>query len=219
MVLIQDLPGYLNVHPLPGPLVPGQLQHSVQIIPEHRPLRRTKGLLGHAIDVLQKLLLHLLVQMECLDFGAVSHRFLLLVLLPQLGSDHLHLLPEVIVPLTPVNLLPGLVLHLRLQLQNLQLMAQQPQGHVQTPHRVQLGQELGLLLVAEGGVLADGVCQKARLMKRQNPQLQLLGRLLDQIQKLVEDHHRLPHQGFRLGCAGVTALLWNGLHPACQAGL
>ena len=44
--------------------------------PATEVLRRTEGLLSHACDILQKLLLHLLVQMEGLDFGAVSCSFL-----------------------------------------------------------------------------------------------------------------------------------------------
>ena len=57
------------------------------------------------IDVYKRqLLLHRLVQLEGLNSGLVGRHFLLLVLFSQLVADYLHLLPEIVIPLAPVDL-------------------------------------------------------------------------------------------------------------------
>ena len=60
MILLQNLSGGGYVHPFLGLLVPGQIQHRIQIVSQHRSLRRTEGLLFQPVHILQKLLFLLL---------------------------------------------------------------------------------------------------------------------------------------------------------------
>ena len=219
VVVIQNLPGGLNVHPFLGGLVPGELQDGVQIVPEHGPLGGTEGLLLQAGHILQELFLRVLGQTKGLDFAPVGGGVLVLPFLTQLLPDDLHLLPEVILPLAPVNLPTGLLLHLRLQAQHLQLPAEKPQSFLQPGHRVQVPQEAGRILISDGAVLKDGVRDVAQIPGGQNAQLQLPGGLLHQLQVLVKEHGGLPHHGLSLGGELGGRPLLDGLHPGGHAGL
>ena len=56
MIMIQYFSGCLNIHSFFGCFVPGQFQNNIQIIAQNSTLRRTKGLLFKAVNILQQLL-------------------------------------------------------------------------------------------------------------------------------------------------------------------
>ena len=53
----------------------------------------------------------------------------------------------------------------------------------------------------------------------QHPKLQLLGRLLAQLQVFIEKHHGFPHECLGLGAGPVAQGLLQGFHPGKEAGI
>ena len=144
VVGIQDLPGRLDVGPLPGGLGPGQLQADVQIVPQHRCLGRAEGLLLQVHDLFDQLFLDLLGQLGLGDLPAVGGD-LVVAVLAQLLLDHPHLLPQEGVLLVLGHVLLDPALDALLDLQDLHLPAQQAVDLVQPLDRAQLLQD-GLLV-------------------------------------------------------------------------
>ena len=205
MVMLQNLPGSGHVHPLLGLDIPRQLQHGVQIIPQHRPLGRTEGLLFQPLHVLQELLLRFLFQMEILNALGVGIKFVLVVLFPKLLTDGLHLLAQEVVLLVLIDGGAGLLLNIPFQPEHFHLPAQKLDGSFQTADAVQLAEHFRLVREVNAGILGDGVGNEAAALAGQHPQLNGLGRMLAQLQIHAIQGIGLPAQ--RAGANGVRRLL------------
>ena len=116
MVVIQDLSGSGNIHPLLCLCIPGQVQHRIQVISENGSLRGTEGLFFQLICVLDELFLLLLGKLEGLDPRNVLIELFVFILFSQLLPDSTHLLSQIIVPLILIHAGPGLILNFSLQL-------------------------------------------------------------------------------------------------------
>ena len=124
MVFFQHLPGIGYVFVVLCGLIPGHLQHRLDIRADHTVLRRTiKGALKAAYLLLQ-LLLHLVRGLQlvcsCLKLFCVGDG----VLLSQLLPDQFELLTQDIFPLVLVHSLPHLCLDLFLDVHDLHLIHQ-----------------------------------------------------------------------------------------------
>ena len=103
MLRIQDLAGCGNINALLGGLVPGNFQHGIQVIAQHRAFGGAEGLLLQPVNVLQKLLFLVLRQLQLLDFGGICIAFIQIIAFAQLLTDGLHLLAQIVVPLILVD--------------------------------------------------------------------------------------------------------------------
>ena len=170
VVVIQGLPGPLHAHPLAGLLAPGELQAHVQIAAQDRGLGGAEGLLGQPAQLLLQLLPHLVGELGLGDLLAVvpDLRVAAALALAQLGLDGLHLFPQVVVPLIVRHLLPGPVLDLHIQPQDLHLPGEQAVEPLQAAHRTQLLQDGLLVAVAHGDVLGDIVGDIPRVLAGQH---------------------------------------------------
>ena len=205
MVMLQNFPGSSHVHPLLGLGVPGQLQHGVQIIPQHRSFRRTEGLLFQPLHVLQELLLRILFQVEIPNALGIGVKFVLVVLLPQLLPDGLYLLAQEVVLLVLVDGGAGLLLDVPFQPEHLHLPAQKLDGGLQPADAVQLAEHFRLVREVDAGILGDGVGNEAAALAGQHPQLNGLSGMLTQLQIHAVQGIGLPAQG--AGANGVRRFL------------
>ena len=219
VVLVQDLTGGADVHPLLGAGVPGELQAGVEIRPQHRRLGGVGGLLAQALELLEQLLAGLLGQLQGLNGLVVLLELLFIVALAQLGLDDPQLLPQIIVPLTLVDVLLDLLLNLGLQLEDIQLPAQQDHRQLQPLDRVELLQNLLLLGVVDRGILGDKIGDKGRVPGGQHRGQTVLGRAAGELQEVIVERLGLPDQGFDLGGRLGIGEVRHGLHPAEEEGL
>ena len=127
VVMVQHLAGGLYADFFLGALAPGQLQAHVQIVAHDGRFGGAVGLLGQTVYLLLQPLPHIVGQLGLGDLLAVVAQLRVGASLPfaQLGLNGLQLLPKVVVPLVVRHLLPGPVLNLHIQTQNLYLPAQQ----------------------------------------------------------------------------------------------
>ena len=218
VILIQNPPGSVHVQPLLGSDVPGQLQHRVQIIAQNRPLGRAEGLLFQPLHVLEKLLFHVLIQFQALDFRGVAFALVFVLALAQLILNHLNLLAQIVIPLIFVHDLLGLLLNLRFQIQHLHLPVKKPQSHFQSADWVQLAQELSLVRELNAGILGNAVGDIAAAVACHHVQIHCLGRMLGHLQIQPIQVIGLPAQC--LGAHGVPFLrLRHSLNGTSQVRL
>ena len=166
MVLVQALLRPRELHVVLRADVPGQLQAGVQIRADHRALAAAEGLLGKARDLLQKLLLRVLGQMERTDLFAVFGKFLRadLVALAELAADQLHLLAQVEVALGALHLLLRRVVQVLFQRQDRDLAAEHAVEQLKALFRAQLLQHELLFRVAQRAVLGDEIGEDAEIV-------------------------------------------------------
>ena len=217
VVVVQGLPGPLHAHPLLGLPAPGELQAHIQVVALHRGLRGAEGLFGQTAQLLLQLLPHLVGQLGLGDLLAVVLDLRVAALaLAQLGLDGLHLLPQVVIPLVVRHLLPGPVLDLHIQPQDLHLPGEQAVQPLQAAHRTQLLQDGLLVAVAHGDILGDKVGDIPRVLAGQHVDEQVGGRLGGQLGVLAEHLIGGADQGLGLGGALPRLLLLDGLHLRLQ---
>ena len=163
MVLVQDAPGFDHVEPVLGPLVPGQLQHPVEVVADPALLR---VLLAHALEA-RKLALHFLAH------GLRHPRFLDLapvlgghvrVLLAQLLLDRVQLLPQQELALALLHPRLDLVADLVLERGLGQDVAGPPDQLLQADLDVERLQDLDLALQRKIRGVSGQVGQVARLV-------------------------------------------------------
>ena len=211
VVLVQGPAGRLHAHPLPGLFPPGELQADVQIAAQHGGLRGAEGLLGQTAHLFLQLLPHLVGQLGLSDLPAVVPNLRVSALtLAQFVLDGFHLLPQIVVPLVVRHLLPGPVLDLHIQPQDLHLPAQQAVQPLQAAHRAQLPQDRLLIAVAHGNI--------ARILAGQHIDEQVGGRLGGQLGVLLEQLIGGTDQGLRLGGIPLMLLAGDGLDLRLQIG-
>ena len=121
MILFQDLLRMGQILVVLGHLFPGQLQHRLNISPQHVGLLAAAGHGLKAHDLLSDLLLCLLVRVQLLQLFQIRIRVGTGIFFSQLLLDHLQLFPEYVVPLVLIHV--GLYLRLIIPLdpQDLQL--------------------------------------------------------------------------------------------------
>ena len=193
--MIQNLSGADHIHPLPGLFVPGQIQDSIQIIPQNRGFRGAKGLLFQLVCVFQQLFLLLFPQMQRLNPGNVFLQLRILVLFSQLFPDGLYLLTQIVIPLVLVHVGPGFILDLAFQLQHFNFLAKHRNRHFQPFCRIELTEKSCLVLIVQSRILTDGIRQKSIVLTGQHFQLYHLGRVLRQLCISGIQRIGLPSQG------------------------
>ena len=161
--------------------------------------------------------MYLLRQVEGLDTGSVSLQ-LLVAVLPQLVLEHLHLLTEDHIALHLGHAAAHLLLHFRLQRQDIHLVGQDVVDDTQALLRVQLRQHALAVLVAEGDVLSDEVGQCAGIPAVQHGGGEIVTEAAGQLAVVVEQDVGAAQQ--RLGTGGVAGqLLRQQLRLTLQEGL
>ena len=218
VVMLQNFGGRLDIDPLLGGFIPGQIQHGVQVAAQDRSLRRAERLLSQLLHVLQKLLLILLFQMEAFDFGDILIKILIVLPFSQFIPDDTHLIAQVVIPLILVDGGTGFILDLRLQLEHLDFPGQVSNGHFQPAGRIELQQQLGLLREIQAGILSHGIRHKAVLIAGHHTELNHLGRMLRELHISIIKGAGLPAQSLASG--GIRLLrARNGLYHGREEGL
>ena len=195
VVMIQNLSGADHIHPLPGLFVPGQIQDSIQIIPQNRGFRGAKGLLFQFVCVFQQLFLLLFPEMQRLNPGNIFLQLRILVLFSKLFPDGLYLLTQIVIPLVLVHVGPGFILDLAFQLQHFNFLAKHRNSHFQPFCRIELTEKSCLVLIVQSRILTDGIRQKSIVLTGQHFQLYHLGRVLRQLCISGIQRIGLPPQG------------------------
>ena len=219
VVPVQHLAGSFHADPLLGALAPGQLQAHIQVVAHNGGLRGAERLLGQAAHFFLQALPHHVGQRSLGDLLAVVADVVAAPLpFAQLGLDGLHLLPKVVVPLVVGHLLPGAVLDLHIQAQDLNFPAQQAVQTLQAAHGAQLLQHRLLVIVAHGDVLGNKVGDVAGVLAGQHVDEQVGSRLGGQVGVLLEHLIGGADQGLGLGGVAPRLLLRDGPHLGLQIG-
>ena len=156
VILVQDLPGFFQIHGLLGLYVPGDIQAHIQVSPDDRGLGGAEGLLGEPGDFLQELCPDLLADRQSVDLLPVVLHIILAVL-AKLRLNDLHLFPQVVFPLAAVHLLLGGLVQLFFNGEDIQLIVQKPAQKQKAAAGIDLLQNLLLILDAEAHILGDVV--------------------------------------------------------------
>ena len=198
------------------------LQAHVQIVTQHRGLRRAKGLLLQVDDLFHEFLFHLFGQLGRGDLTAVGGD-LVVAVLPQLLLDHPHLLPQEGVLLVLGHVLLDSALDALLHLQDLHLSAQQAVDLVQPLDRAQLIQHRLLVQHPHGDVLGDEIGNIAGVLAGEDVHEHLRrralgGELAVAVKELVGlADGRLGPQGVGLALVGLVP--FHAGHTGCQIGI
>ena len=218
MVGVQNFARLRNIQPLLRRLVPRKLQHSVQIIAQKRRLLRAGRLLRHAPDLLQELFLRLLLKMQLADLLAVAVCVVIVRVLAKLLTDHAHLLAQIIVPLILVHVLLNTVGDLVFEPQDIQLLRHQRDSLLQSLDRMQLPEQLLLVLIGKRRVLTDEIRRIACVLRGQQPKQRLLHIPAGQLRELFKLAVRLTEQRLHAREAVIVGQLLELLHPPEEIG-
>ena len=148
-------------------------------------------------------------QRHLFDTFAVFFRFLQrVVLFPQFGGNHLHLLPQIVVPLVLIHLLPHPVMDGLLQFEHRHLAIHQTQQRLGTGMDIGLLQQLLLLFGAQFHLERDVIGQHAHILHslhhargvrralRGGGVLRILLEVADELACQRHCFHRVAHAGF-----------------------
>ena len=215
MVVFQNLFCRSNIHPLFGLLVPGKIQHRIQIVAKNGPLGRSEGLLLQTIHIFQQLLFQFLTQMQIFNTLDVVFKFRRLVCFPQLILKNLDLLTDIVIPLVLIQCRAGLLLNIRFQAEHLHLLAEQTESRFQPFHRVQLAQHFGLVRKVNSRILGNGIRNEACIFTSHHPKLNCLGRMLRHLQIQSIQGYGLPAQSMGTDIIGGLCRR-NRLYQALQ---
>ncbi len=200
---VQQPPGLVDVDLVPGIDVPGQVQDGVQVDPEHRAFLGTAGHPAQPLQFLEEFGLRFRRQLEGEYPGPVVVQFLVAVLaLPQFLRDDLHLLPEIILPLVFVHLLPHPLLDALLQVEYLVLLLQQADDHLQAAGDAGFLQDALLDVIIDVDVGGDVLRKVEGVGGIHHAEHQFLGHLGGQVAVVPEQVLGRPHQGVALGPVG-----------------
>ena len=218
VILVEDTARRPHIPALLAAAVPRQLQRNVQVITDHGCLGRAEGLLHQALEFAVQLRGNLLRQRQFFNFLPVLFKLRFVVALAQLIADDLHLLPQIIIPLTLVDVLLGHVLKLVFQPQNLQLPCKELVGNFQTPHGMPLLQNTHFFRVTEGGALTHQIRDIARVIRGQKLQHCLLYRALCEIGKFVKKLRGLTIQRLNFWSALDILQVRKRFHARAEIG-
>lgn len=115
------------------------------------------------------------------------------------------LLAQVIIPLVLVDVLLHLIVDLTLEAQDIELLRHRPHAQLQPVHGRQRLKDLLLVLIAEGGVLGDEIGQLARVVAGRALQQVFLPGFDGEVDELLEQLMRLPHERLRARHGRVVA--------------
>ena len=217
VVLVQNFTGLGHIRPVAGGLVPRQLQADIQIVADNGGLGAGVGLLTQPLQLAEQLVMYLLRQAEGVDLSGVGLQ-LLVAVLAQLVLEDLDLLAEDHVALDLGHTAAYLLLHLRLQGQDVHLVGQDVVDKAQALLRVQLLQHALAVLVAEGDVLSDEVGQLTGVPAVQYGGGKIVAEAAGQLTVIVKEDIGAAQQ--RLGAGGAAGrLLRQQLRLSLQEGL
>ena len=221
VVLVQYALGALDVQVVLGVLVPGQGDHGLQVGELHAVL----GALGiehlQLVQLLHEGGVHLLgpllglgLLVEFLPLGAA-------VVVAQLLLDVLQLLLQEVLALLGVQVVAGLLPYLLLQAQQADVPVLELQYLIDAVHQGVRGEQVHLLLGAEGHVGADEVGEHHLVGDVLQGELGLVGYAVVRLDILYGLLPQLRQQGVELGVSLLGYLLLDGLdgrrvvgHPA-----
>ena len=191
MVLVEDLPGALEVEVVLRLLVPGQRDDPVEIGADDAVLGGRGRELLEPRELAVRGLERVLGQVLLLDQAAqlVDLR-LLLVALPELVLDRLQLLAEEELTLALVDLARDLGLDLRAELRHLDLAVEDQRDRPQPLLDVHRLEQLLPLLGLQPQRRRDQVAERARVVDIRGGELQLLGQVrghADDVRELALD--------------------------------
>ena len=212
VVRVQNLPGRLDVDPLLGGLGPGQLQAHIQVVPQHRGLRRAEGLLLQVHYLFEQLGLHLLRQLGIGNLPAVGGQ-LIVAVLSQLLLDHPHLLPQKGVLLVLGHVLLDPALDALLHLQDLHLPAEEAVHLIQPLDRPELIQDGLLVQHPHGDILGKEVGNIAGVLAGHDIHQHLRrGVLGGEFAVSVKELIGLANGRLRPEGIGLSLIVLTGLH-------
>ena len=217
VVTVQNFPGLLHISPVVGLHAPGHVQAHVQIVPDHRALGAAEGLLGQAVQLLHELLPNLVRGTAAADPLLVLVQ-LVVAVLAQLVLQYMELLPQDHVPLDLAHPLADLLVNIRLQGGDVNLVEQDLVHDHQPPDGVQLLQHPLAVLVPEVDVGGDGVRQLAGVPDIQHRGHQLIGQIPHQL--LIPAKQGVDPPGQGLGAVrGPPTLVLQQVHVGLEEGL
>ena len=212
MILVENFRSGLYIQPLLRLFVPRQVEDRVEIIAQDGGLGGAGLLAREARNFTQQLFLRLLRKLQRLNFGAVAVR-VAVVVLAEFFADDVQLLAQIIIALVLVDILLHLIVDLAFQPQNVKLLRHHADAQLQPVNGRQRFEHALLVLVAERRVLGDEIGQLARVVGRRALQQVFLPGFDGQIDKLLKQLVRLPHERLRARHGGVIARLVQ-LHRA-----
>ena len=188
VVGVEDALGQRQVDDLVGALVPGQRDEPVEIGARHRVFGRGHGHLRQAIELAERLFLHQLGHARRLDLlGELFVLLGLIVALAELLLNRLHLLAQEVLALVLADFRLHLRLNLRPELEDLELLDEDP---VQVVHPCADVERLEHLLLHRradrGKRRRDEVGQAAGLGDVDGERLQVVGQQRRQRDDLLE---------------------------------
>ncbi len=220
VLLVQKTPRLGNINFVLGADVPGEVQHRIQVGANHRPLLGAAGHLRELIQLLKELPLRFRRQVQGQNPLPVKVQLLVGAFrLPQLLGDYLHLLPQIILPLVLIHLLPDLLLDVLLQAENLVFLLQQADDSLHPLHDAGFFQNLLLFLIVQLDVAGDIFRKIKGILRIHHVQDQLPRHFGNQVAVLTEEVLGRPHQRPAVGTAGDAQPGGVILHNAGKEGL
>ena len=138
MILVESLARFFNISCLLGFYVPRQLKANVEIAADDRGLCRAEWLLCKVGHFLEELLLYLLRKLQVADLLTVFADIVGRIVLTELLLDYLHLLAQIVIALAAVYLLVCCLVKLLLNANDVELMVEHLDEHLQSAAGVQL---------------------------------------------------------------------------------
>ena len=218
VILVQHLGSLFNVQLCLCALVPGQLQAGVQIVPDYKGFLGIRGHFRQPLRLLHQLAAAFLRQVQRLDaLHIVIGIILSALILAKLGRNHLHLLPQIIVPLAPVHIFLDLLLDLTFQVEDIHFLAEIAQQHTQPHQNIILLQQLLL----GGKVQIQIVCHVVKdligIVLAQHGSNQLLGHPGNQLAVLLKGLLHGACHSSQLGFIHLcSAIIRHPAHHASQ---
>jgi hypothetical protein len=192
VVGVQDLLGLLEVDLFRGLLAPGQRHQPVEVGPRHGVLGGGGRHAGEPVQLPHRLLLGVLRHARGVDLLLeLAELPLLVVAVPELLLDGLHLLAEVVLALVLLELGLDLALDLVADLEHLEVLGEDPVDPLEPGADVDDLEKLLLLGRVQGAEAArDEVGQTARVLDVGGQRLQLVGQRRGELDDLLEQAER-----------------------------
>ena len=209
MIGVEDLFRVLEIDELVGPLVPGQRDQPVEIGARHGVFGGSGRHLREAIELAEGLFLHRVGHPDGVDLRAQLLGFLgLLISLAELFLDGLELLAKEVLALIFADLGLDLRLNLRAELENLELLDEDPVQAIHARPHIERREDFLLDRRADGGqARGDEIGELARIGDVGRERLQIVGEQRRQRDDLLEVALDVALQGVDLEVVFVTKLI------------
>ena len=210
MVLVQDLLGGTQIGDVFAGDVPGQRDNEIQIVVQHRDLRRSGRHPLQPVDVFQQALFDGLRQLQRPDLLAQLVQLAeLRVFAAQLFLDDAHLFLQIELFLAAIDLLADSLADAAIHVQDLDLALQQAGQLLQARIHLEGLEQVLLVRDADAEVGGNDVGDPAGIFDAAHRQVDFRWDFLVELDVAVEERDHAPHQRLELG-RGIEVLFELG---------